>query len=204
MPASVDIHIESPARFDRLQILVRLVLSIALGFLGLTTGWITCALYLVLPAVAAFFISSRGPVRYLAEVGPSLARMMAWLVGLHAYLLMVIDRPEVGRESADLRMEVHPAGHPTVQVAILRLFTSLPAALLLAVLLVPATLFALVGVVTVLVAETQAEPLLRFQRAVVSYAGRLAAYHAALVDTYPSFRLEPAGPGAMDLAAGAR
>ena len=67
-PHPVDIAIESPARFDPVQILVRLLLAIALGFLGVTTGWLGCALYIVLPAVAAVFISSRGPDEYLREV----------------------------------------------------------------------------------------------------------------------------------------
>jgi hypothetical protein len=62
-------------------------------------------------------------------------------------------------------------------------------------LLVPASVFAAIGVVTILVARTQPEPLLRFQRAVICYAGRLSAYHACLVDAYPSFMLqETAGP----------
>lgn len=203
-PHPVEIQIQSPARFDRPQILVRLVLAIALGYVGLTLGWIACALYLVLPAVAAVFVSARGSHAYLTEVGPSVSRVLAWLVGLYAYLLMVIDRPQVSREPAEIRVAIHPGGVPSVQAAVLRLLSSLPAALLLAILLIPAGLFAAVGVVTVIVSRTQLEPLLRFQRAVICYAGRLAAYHAALVDSYPSFALEDAGPGAIDAAAGAR
>lgn len=203
-PHPVEIHIESPPRFDPIQILVRLVLALALGFLGLTVGWIGCALFLVLPAVAAVYISSRGPEAYLTDAGPSLSRALGWLIGFHAYMLMVIDRPQGGRQPAQIRMAIHPSGHPSIQAAALRLLSSLPAALFLVVLLLPATVFALVGVVTVLVARTQFEPLLRFQRAVVCLAGRLVAYHAALVDTYPSFELDNDDRGAMNLATGAR
>ena len=203
-PHPVEIQIHSPARFDRLQILVRLVLALALAYLGLTLGWIGCALYLVLPAVAAVFVSARGSHAYLAEVGPSVSRVLAWLVGFHAYMLMVIDRPQISQRPAEISVVIHPGGVPSVQAAVVRLLFSLPAALLLAILLVPAALFAALGVVTVLLYRTQLEPLLRFQRAIICYAGRLAAYHAALVDTYPSFTFEDAGPGAIDVAAGAR
>lgn len=203
-PHPVEIQIQSPAQFDRLQILVRLVLALALAYVGLTLGWIACALYLVLPAVAATFVSARGSQAYLDEVGPSVSRVLAWLVGLYAYMLMVIDRPQISRGPAEISVAIHPSGVPSVQVAVLRLLSSLPAALLLAILLVPAALFAAIGLLTVLVSRTQLEPLLRFQRAVICYAGRLAAYHAALVDTYPSFTLEDPGPGTIDAAAGAR
>ena len=191
-PHPVDIAIESPARFDPVQILVRLVLALALGLLGVTAGWLACMLYIALPALAAVFISSRGPDDYLREVAPPLSRVLAWMIRFHAYMLMVIDRPEVAGSST-VRVEIHAGGRPGIGTAILRLLTSLPAALVLAVLLVPASLFAVIGVVTILVARTQPEPLLRFQRAVICYAGRLGAYHASLVDAYPSFTMEDGG-----------
>ena len=191
-PHPVDIAIESPARFEPLQILVRLVLAIALGFIGVTAGWLAGALYIVLPALAAVFMSSRGPDQYLREVAPALSRVLTWVIGFHAYMLMVIDRPEVAGSST-VRVAIHAGGRPGIGTALLRLLASLPAALLLAVLLVPASLFAVIGVVTILIARTQLEPLLRFQRAVVCYAGRLAAYHASLVDAYPSFTMEHDG-----------
>lgn len=189
---AVDIAIETPARFDPVQILVRLVLALALGFLGVTAGWLAGALYFVLPAIAAVYISSRGSDLYLREVAPALSRVLAWVVAFHAYMLMVVDRLQVAG-SATVRVTVHAGGRSAVHTALLRLLTSLPAALLLAVLLVPASLFAVIGVVTILVARSQPEPLLRFQRAVVCYAGRLAAYHASVVDAYPSFTMPETG-----------
>lgn len=194
----VVISIQSPAQFDRVQLLVRLVLAIALGFLGFTAGWIGCALYLILPAIAAGFISSRGPDAYLVNVAPTLSRVLDWLVGFQAYMLMAVDRPA---EPEQFRMRIAANGHPSLAAALLRLVTSLPAALLLAILLLPAGLFALIGVVTVLVSRSQPESLLRFQRAVIRYAGQLAAYHADLVDDYPSLHFDSPGPGAIDLAA---
>ncbi|HEU5060818.1 MAG TPA: DUF4389 domain-containing protein [Kofleriaceae bacterium] len=202
LPHPVEIAIHSPRRFDRLQLLVRLVIAIALGFLGVTAGWTACALYLILPAVAAAYISARGPAAYLADVAPALGRVIGWLVAFHAYMLMAVDRPQTG-DGAGVRVAIRTGGHPSVPDALLRLVTSLPAALLLALLLVPASIFALLGVLTVLVAGAQAEPLLRYQRMVIGYAGRLAAYHADLVAEYPSFTSDRAGPGTIDLAASA-
>jgi hypothetical protein len=188
----VDITIESPARFEPMQILVRLVLALALGFLGVTAGWLAYALYILLPALAAVYIASRGPDAYQGEVAPALSRVLTWVITLQAYMLMVIDRPEVA-DSGAVRMAIRPDGRPAIHTALLRLVTSLPAALVLAVLLVPACLFAVTGLVTILVARTQPGSMLRFQRAVVCYAGRLAAYHASLVEDYPSFTMHETG-----------
>jgi hypothetical protein len=118
-------------------------------------------------------------------------------------MFLVIDRLPVGHERSEVRMVVHPGGHPGVGQALLRLLISLPAAVFLVLLLLAAAVFAVVGVVTVLVSRTQPEPLLRFQRGVVSYAGRLAAYHAALVDSYPTFTLESSGEMPRQLPTGA-
>jgi hypothetical protein len=183
----VDTTIESPLRFAPIQILVRLVVALALGFLGVTAGWLGCALYLVLPALAAVYISSRGSDAYLREVAPALERVIAWVVAFHAYMLMTVDRPQ------DVRVAIHTSGRPAIHTALLRLLMSLPAALVLAVLLVPASLFAVIGLITILVARSQPESLLRFQRAVVCYAGRLAAYHACLVEAYPLFTIHETG-----------
>ncbi len=188
----VQITIESPERFEPVQIVVRLVLALALGLLGVTAGWLACTLYIVLPALAAVFISSRGSDQYLRDVAPVLSRVLAWVVGFHAYMVMVVDRPQIA-ESSKVRVVIHAGGHPRVHSALLRLITSLPAALLLALLLVPAGLFSVIGVVTILLARTQPESLLRFQGAVVCFAGRLAAYHGSLVDAYPHFTMHGAG-----------
>lgn len=187
----VDIHVESPDRFDRVQLLVRLVLAAALGFVGVTAGWLGFALYLALPSLAAVAISSRGSQSYLEDLGPPLARVLGWLVGFHAYMALVIDRVPLGeRKDGGFHMHVRVGGRPTTGAALARLVTSLPAALLLLVLIPVTALVAVVGVVAVLVARSQPKGLLRFQRAVVCFAGRLAAYHAALVEPYPPFDLE--------------
>lgn len=203
----VEVHIHSPARFDRIQLLVRLLVGAALGVLGVTAGGVACALYLVLPALAAVFISARGASAYLDEVGPPLTRVLGWLIGFQAYMALAIDRLPVGRDQVELRMEVHPTGQPTVSGALLRLVTSLPAALLLAVLVAISGLLALLGMIMVLFTATQPDWLLRFQRGVVAYAGRLAGYHAALVAPYPPLSFDetppaPARPGEPGLSAG--
>jgi hypothetical protein len=203
----VEIHIQSPARFDRIQLLVRLVVGAALGVLGVSTGWVGWALYLLLPALAAVFISARGAPAYLDQVGPPLTRVLGWLIGFQAYMALAIDRLPVGHEHDVVRMEVHPGGHPTVSGALLRLVTSLPAAILLAILMAVSGLLALVGMIAVLFTCTQPDWLLRFQRAVVAYAGRLGCYHAALVAPYPPLSFDespptPAKPAAPGLSAG--
>jgi hypothetical protein len=175
-----------PERFDRAQLLLRLAIAIALGFLGIGLGWIACVLYLVLPVVAGVLISSGGAGRFQVEAVPALARVIEWLAGFHAYMLMALDRvPTSARR--DLRIALAPTGHPSVASALARLLTSLPAALVTAVVFAIAAVVACLGAIAVLVAERQPAGFVRFQLAVIRWQTRALAYHASLVASYPGF-----------------
>ena len=47
-------------RWERMQVLLRVAILIVLAFLGVSLGWALCALYIILPVLAAMLISREG------------------------------------------------------------------------------------------------------------------------------------------------
>src|SRR4051812_50108486 len=70
MTYPVQLEVTSPARFDRVQLALRLALSIALGWIGVSAGWLGCALFLALPVLAAGMVSTRRGAGPLAPTRP--------------------------------------------------------------------------------------------------------------------------------------
>jgi len=195
-PYPVDVIVESPARFERVQVALRFALAVVLGFVGFTAGWVGFLLYLVLPVIAAIAISSSGPEAYVSEAGPRLWRAVSWVIAFSAYMLLLTDRFPVGAD-ATCRVGLRTTGTPTVGGALARLVTSIPTAIVLGLLMLVSCVLTTVGVVTILVAETVPAGILRYQHAVVRGQARLFAYQAALVAEYPPFGLDAAGGSAQ-------
>jgi hypothetical protein len=196
MTYPVQIEVISPARFDRVQLALRLVVAIALGWVGLSAGWLGCALFLALPVIAAVVISTRGAQAYLADAGPKLWRIVSWLLALSAYMLLLTDRFPAG-EPTGVQIQIRPDGQPTTGSALLRLITSLPSGVVLALLGIVSSVLFVIGAVMILIDQQVPAGILGFQRGVLRWQARLAGYHASLVDDYPpfSFEADPAQPG---------
>jgi hypothetical protein len=196
MTYPVQLDVTSPARFDRVQLALRLVLSIALGWIGVSAGWLGCALFLALPVIAAVMISTRGAQTYLADTGPRLWQLIRWLLAFSAYMLLLIDRFPLG-EPSGVEVQIRPEGQPTTSSALLRLITSLPSGLALLLLGVVSWVLVVVGAVMILIEQRVPAGILGFQRGVLRWKARLAGYHTSLVGDYPPFSLEaePAQPG---------
>jgi hypothetical protein len=186
----VDIETTSPASFDRLQLALRLAIALALAAVGFESGWFGCALYLILPAVAAAMISGNGADGFERDVRPSMLRALGWLIAFVAYMALVTDRFPRAPSSPATRLVVAEVGRPTVGSALLRLLTSLPSALVVSLLGIVGCWLWIVSVVCVLVAERQPGVCLRYQRGLLRWQARLLAYHASLVDAYPPFSFD--------------
>jgi hypothetical protein len=189
--------VERPERFERSQLALRFVLLLLLGLLGGSLAWIFAVAYLALPAAAAVFVSQHGPDRYLAEDAPRVTRWVHALLVFYSYLALLTDElrfDQVGQRERPVRFEVQPDGQPTVGSALLRLLYSIPATLLLLLLGLLSGLLWLVSVVLVLVRRDYPDSIYQFQRAVYRYLARLFAYHASLVDEYPSMEFEQRAP----------
>lgn len=185
----VSVEVTSPPRFDRIQLLLRFALGIGLGWLGVTAGWLVCALFLVLPVIAAISISSGGGERYPAEVAPRVERALTWLLQLSAYMMLLVDRFPAG-EDAPVRISYRYTGRPTTGSALLRLLTSIPSGVVLCFLWFVSGVLFVVSAVTVLFAESVPGSILAFQRGVLRWQARLVAYHASFVEEYPPFAFD--------------
>jgi hypothetical protein len=172
-----------PERFDRVQVVLRVVIVWLAALMGIPFGWI---LYLGFPVLAAVLISQKDGARYVAEDGPRVTRWLGWVVAVIAYLWILTDRLPGSAEST-VRFEVEPSGTPTVGSALLRIITAIPSAIVLAVLMFVSAIVWVVAAIWILIAETYPESLYGFQRGVVRWTARLLAYLASLVEAYPPF-----------------
>ena len=191
MSAGYPVHVEvtSPPHFDRIQLLLRIVLAIVLGWVGITGGWLVCALYGALPLIAAIAISSFGAVAYETDIGPRVARVLGWLLQLWAFTGMLVDRFPAGDDTST-RIDIRITGKPTLGSAFARLLTSIPSGLVLALLWCVSAVLCFIAFWVVLFVESVPHPILAFQRAVLRWQANLVAYHASLVDEYPPFELD--------------
>jgi hypothetical protein len=186
MAYPVQVELSSPSHFERIQLLLRLVLAVALGWIGITGGWVMWALYLALPVLAAIVVSTQGTQHYVEHTGPRLWRALGWLLAFSAYMLLLVDRFPVG-EASDVRIELVPTAKPTASSALLRLVTSIPSGIVLALLSVVSGVVFVIGALAILLGVGIPSGALAFQRGIVRWQARLLAYHASLVDEYPPF-----------------
>jgi hypothetical protein len=174
---------------DRVHVILRLALLVALGAIGCSSVyWL---LYLALPALAALRISQKSGERYLTEDGPRITNVLRWLAGAYAYLWLLTDRFPTGEPGGAVELALEPSGAPTIGSSLLRLVTSIPALLLLAVLSIAATLLWVIGAIVILLRGRQPHAIAGFFEAMLRYQFRLVAYHLSLVESYPSFAETP-------------
>jgi hypothetical protein len=179
-------EVSCPQRFDRVQVVLRVVIIWLAALVGIPFGWI---LYLGFPVLAAVLISQKDGSRYLTEDGPRVTGWLRWVVAVIAYMWILTDRLAGGVESS-VRFEVEPSGCPTPGSALLRILTAIPSAFILALLTFVSAIIWIIAAVWILVAETYPELLYGYQRGIVRWMARLLAYLASLVDKYPPFSLD--------------
>jgi hypothetical protein len=193
MSYPVTFDVERPMRFQRAHLLMRLPLLVIVGWIGHPIG----LPWLGLPVVAAILVSRKGGRRYLDEDGPTVTRVLNWILGLVAYLALLTDRLPGGEGSAP-RLQVERSGSPTMDSALLRMLYAIPSLVVLAILALFGAIVWLIAAVSILVSESYPESLWRFLRGIVNWEACLFAYLASLVDRYPPFALEtgPVSPAA--------
>jgi hypothetical protein len=183
-PVSFDVT--RPEKFERPQLGLRIVVLI----IALILSELLSLLYLVFPALAAVFISQKGPERFLAEDGPRMTGWLRWVLALYAYIGILTDRVPSEKPEEIVHFEVQTGGSPTVGSALLRLIYSIPSAFVLALLGFVAGIVWIIAAVMVLVQENYADGLFDFLRGVLRWEARLLAYHSSLVEQYPPFALD--------------
>lgn len=187
----VHFRVTRPEKFDRVQLLLRVVVLAALSCLGATLGAVMGFAYFALPLVAAILVSQRGAAGFMERSAPRVARALAWLMALFAYFFLLTDRLPLDGSDASATLEVHPRGNPSVGDALLRFITSLPSAFVFGLLCLIAYAVWLISALMIVITETYPPGLYDFQCGVLRWQARLLAYHGSLVDKYPPFSFEP-------------
>jgi len=193
MTPPVAFDVERPPNFQRSHVFLRVGLLVALGWIGHPVG----LLWLGVPVVAAVLVSQKGGRRYLDETGPTVTRVLRWILAGIAYLALLTDLlPGPGKEP--VRFQVERSGSPTVGSVLLRILYAIPNLIVFAVLAFVGAIVWVVAAVLVLINETYPESLWRFLLGLVRWEAWLLAYLASLVDRYPPFALEtgPLSPAA--------
>jgi hypothetical protein len=181
-PHPVRFQVE-PSRLARVHVVIRLALLAALAAIGCSSVyWL---LYLAVPAVAALLVSRDRAERYLGDDAPGVIRVLRWLAGAYAYLWLLTDAMPTSEVGGPVELAVEVGGKPTANSALLRLVTSLPALLLLAILSMAAAMLWIVGAVTILATERVPAAITGFISMKLRYQFRFVAYHLSLVDAYP-------------------
>lgn len=184
-PYPVTFDVARPAAFQRAHVFLRVALLIVVGWIGHPYG----LLWLGLPAAAAILISQKGGQRYVDESGPTVTRILNWILDLTVYLALLTDElPGAGRHA--VRFQIERSGSPTVGSALLRVLYAIPSLIVLAILAFAGAIVWLIAALLVLANETYPESLWHFLRGIVSWEACLFAYLASLTDRYPPFTLK--------------
>jgi Domain of unknown function (DUF4389) len=185
MSFPVTLDVDRPPVFRRVHVFLRLAMLLIVGWISHPLG----LLWLGIPVVAAIRISQKGGRRYVDEDGPTVNRVLGWILAVVAYLALLTDRLP-GGNGDPVRLEIERSGSPTVGSALLRIIYAIPSLIVLAILSVIGAIVWVIAVVLVLVNERNPESLWRFLLGIVRWQACLFAYLASLVDRYPPFGLE--------------
>ncbi len=187
MSPPVTLDLERPHVFQRAHVFLRVGLLVVVGWISHPFG----LLWLGLPVVAAILVSQKGGQRYLDENGPTVTRVLNWILDLVAYLALLTDELP-GRAQHPVRFQVDRSGSPTVGSTLLRVLYAIPSIIVLAILGFVGAIVWLIAVVLVLVNESYPDSMWRFLLGFVRWEACLLAYLASLIDRYPPFTLETA------------
>ncbi len=189
--------VAQPARFDRFQLLVRIIAFCALGMLGLSFGALFAFAYLALPVYAASRLAATDESNeYALRDGPRVLGALRWLAAVSAWASLVADR--LPSRSADETVQLSLQGQvrPSAVSAIWRVASGLPSALVLAVLGWIGVLVWLWAALSVLINERVGPRAFDYLVGLQRWSLRLLAYQASLVEEYPPFSFNE-GPPAL-------
>jgi hypothetical protein len=184
-PCPVTLSIESPERYERPQLLVRLIIGAALGAVHQSLFGVIAALYVLLPGVAAIMISQHGGRGLATAHADWMVKILGWLLAFYAYMLFVTDDFPLDSSTRKLRLQLESTGQPTSGDALWRLLSSLPYAIVLLVLGIVSAVISLIIGVCVLFARRAPRALRNFQQTVLGWLARFLACHSSLVEGYP-------------------
>lgn len=196
--------IDHQETYDRTQVVIRLLIVLVLSILAGALGWVSGALYLGIPVLAAILISQKGAKQYHAESEQNMTLWLRYIVAFYAYLGLLTDKLPNEDPRQTLRFDVAPAGEPTAGGVLVRIITAIPHAIVLALLGIVAAVLIVIAAIMILVNESYPEGIFNFLRGYLRWQVRVYAYLAGLVQDYPPFALDtgPESSAAPQLPAG--
>ncbi|TMB98902.1 MAG: DUF4389 domain-containing protein [Chloroflexi bacterium] len=195
----VTFNVTRPEKFERPQVVLRVLVIVVLSMLAGAIGWVFGLVYLAVPVIAAILISQRGGDRYIAEQAPRVTNWLRWYLAIYSYVSILTDRFTTEDPASVITFDIRPGGSPTVGSALLRLIYSIPSALAVALLGIIGAIIWIIAVISILINENYSQGLYDFQLGIMRWHARLLGYHASLVERYPPFALDTgteAGPEA--------
>jgi hypothetical protein len=189
-------NIQKPEKFDRVQLALRVLVAIILAMIGGAIGWFFGLVYLILPVLAAIFISQKGAEKFIGEDSSRMTGWIRWVLAIYSYLALLTDRFPTEKPEEIVHYEITPGGEPTVGSALWRLIFSIPSAIVLTLLAIVGAFIWIIAAVMVLIKEDYPDGLYNFNLGVMRWEARLLAYHSSLVDPYPPFSLDTGQEGA--------
>jgi Domain of unknown function (DUF4389) len=182
---SVVFDLERPPTFQRAHVVLRIALLAVIGWIVHPLG----LLWIGIPALAAILVSQKGGQRYLDENGPTVTRILNWILDVTAYIALLTDRfPAPGEHP--VRFDVERSGAPTTGSTLLRILYVIPSLIVFAFLMWIGSIVWVIALVCVLVNERYPAGMWRFLRGLLRWEACVLAYLASLVDGYPPFTLE--------------
>ena len=191
----VTFDVTRPQKFDRTQVVIRILVILLLSILAGAFGWLMGIVYLAVPVIAAILISQKGAATYLQEKGGPVLTLLRWYFAVYSYLLLLTDRFPSEKPEELVTFEVAPTGSPTVGSALLRLIYSIPSAIVVGLLGIVGFVIVVIAVISVLIQEQYPEGLYNFQLGIMRWQARLMGYHASFVQEYPPFALDTGPQG---------
>jgi hypothetical protein len=188
-PYPVHFAAERAVRFTRVQLLLRLVALSVLGLFGVTFGTLFLLGYLALPVYAASRIASLESSReYTRRDGALVMKGLHWFAALSSWLGLVAERLPASKPDETVWLALENASTRSTPVsAVLRIFSGLGSALVLALLCWIGVFAWVWAAVTVLVRERVGLGVFSYLLGLQRWSVRLLAYQACLVDEYPPF-----------------
>jgi hypothetical protein len=183
----VEVSVAMPARFERIQVLLRIAIWVILGFLSqFGLGMI----FFAGPIVSAVLIGQKGGAEFHAQHGATYAKVIRFLTGLQAYLFVGVEEIPSWDKPGPATYSYTPSGTPTVGSALMRFIMVIPQAIVLGIVGFVAMILAFVAAVMVLVNESVSHDIWKFQMGMVAWEARVLSYYLSMVEEYPPFSLQ--------------
>lgn len=191
----VHYHVPRPRTFSRVQLLVRVLAFMVLGWVGLSFGMVFSFAFVALPIVAAIRLGSLGSPEQYRQDKPRLMRILHWLAAACSWAGLATEGLPVKDPSETVSMRVDETGtRATAGSALLRILTGLPSAFVLGIVCCVGVFVWMWAALSIVLTSRVGDGAFNYLVGLQRWSVRLLAYQACVVDAYPPFSFDTDGP----------